>query len=212
MDRAGAIAAGVGAIAFGLLTFAAIVIGGPMGGNYAAADVANYISGGRVVIVGAIALWGLLGAAGLICLGAYLRHRADAEAAGSIWPQVMWGLTLGSAICFAVSWGIFVSQPIGNNEAGTNLNVPPTIIYSIGIAGDELIFESAATLLGLAMILGAVTNLPRLPGWLRWITLAVGILAITSLAFFPFFLILLWAIVMGIWLLAGGRRPAAASP
>lgn len=205
MKSSGIVAAGIGSIAFGVLTFVALIVGGPQGGNYSAADVAAYISSNHVVVAGGMALCGLVGAAGLMCLGAYLRQRADLEAPGSIWPQVLWGLTLGSAVCFAVSWGIFVSQPIGNNEAGTNLNVPPTIIYSIGISGDELMFESAATLLGLALILSAIVNLPRWPGWLRWSSLVVGLAGIVSLAFFPFFLLLLWALVVGVWLLLRRR-------
>ena len=156
-----------------------------------------------------MALCGLVGATGLIALGSYFRQRAELDDSGSIWPQTLWGLMLGAAVCFAVSWGVFVSQPIGNNEAGTNLNIPPTITYAIGISGDEVLFESAATLLGLALILAAIANLPRLPAWLRWSTLVVGVLGITSLAFFTFFPLLLWAIVVGIWLVA--RNPQLAS-
>lgn len=209
MKRSDTVAAGVGSIAFGVLTPLAIIVGGPMGGNYAAADVASYISSGHVVIAGAMALCGLVGAAGLIALSSYLRQRAELDNTGSIWPQTLWGLMLGAAVCFAVSWGVFVSQPIGNNEAGTNLNIPPTITYAIGISGDEVLFESAATLLGLALILIAIANLPRLPAWLRWSTLIVGLLGITSLAFFTFFPLLLWAIVVGIWLVA--RNPQLTS-
>jgi hypothetical protein len=209
MRRSDTIAGGVAAIAFAVLTAIAIFFGGPLGGDFSASDIAAYLARDHVVIAGALALCGLVGAAALVAVGAYLRKWADLEGGGSIWPATSWGLTLGSAVCFAVSWGIAVSQPIGNNESGTNLNVPPTITYSIGITGTEVLFESAATLLGLAMILIAATNLPRLPGWLRWLTLAVGVLALTSLAFFTFFPILLWAIALGVWLLA---RPRPAAP
>jgi len=201
MRRSDTIAGGLGAIGFALLTAVAQFGGGPPGGNYAASDIAAYISHDHVVVAGALALCGILGAGGLVLLGAHLRQRAEADAAGSVWPQTVWGLTLGSAVCFAVSWGIFVSQPIGNNEAMTNLQVPPTITYAIGITGTEVLFESAATLLGLALIVSAIAGLPRLPGWLRWLTLAVGLLGLTSLAFFTYFPLLLWAIVLGIWLL-----------
>jgi hypothetical protein len=116
MNRSATIAAGIGSISFGLLTPTALFVGGPMGGNYAAADAASYISSGHLVLAVAMALCGLLGVAGLICLGAYLRQQAELEDSASIWPPTVWGLILGAAICFAVSWGIFVSQPVGNNE------------------------------------------------------------------------------------------------
>ena len=208
MNRSSTVAAGIGSVAFGLLTFTALFFGGPMGGNYAAADSASYISSGHLVLAIAMALCGLLGVAGLICLGAYLRQRAELEDPASIWPPTVWGLILGAAICFAVSWGIFVSQPVGNNEAGVELKIPPTITYAIGITGTEVLFESAATLLGFALILVAVRNRPQLSAWLRWSTLVVGVLGITSLAFFTFFPLLLWGIVMGVWLLAGDRTRA----
>ena len=206
MNRSATLAGGIGSIAFGVLTFVAFFFGGPIGGNYAAADVSAYISSGHLPVAVAMALVGLIGVAGLICLGAYLRQRAESESPGSIWPQVVWGLVLGAAICFAVSWGVFVSQPIGNAESGINLNIPPTITYAIAISGDEVVFESAATLLGFALIVVAVANLPRFPAWLRWSTLVVGVLGITSLAFFTFFPLLIWGIVVGVWLLAGIRR------
>ncbi len=208
MRRSATVAAGIGSIAFGLLTPTAFFILGPMGGTYAAADVASYISSGHFVVAGAMAFLGLVGVAGLVCLGAFLRQRAESDDTASIWPQTLWGLVLGAATCFAVSWGIAVSQPIGNNEAGVNLNIPPTITYAIGISGTEVFFESAATLLGFVLIGLAITNRPRLPAWLRWSTLVVGLLAITSLLFFTFFPLLLWGVVIGVWLLAGDRQPA----
>jgi hypothetical protein len=208
MTRSATVAAGVGSIAFGAFTLVALILGGPMGGTYAAADSVFYISSGHLAIAVTMALCGLLGVAGLVCLAAYIRQRAESEASGSIWPQTLWGLMLGAAICFAVSWGIFVSQPVGNNEAGTNLHIPPTITYAIGITGTEVLFESAATLLGFALILIAIVNLARLPAWLRWSTLIVGVLGITALAFFTFFPLLLWGIVMGVWLIGGNRQAA----
>ena len=44
-----------------------------------------------------------------------------------------------------------------------------------------------------------------LPNWLRWVTLAAGILAITAPFFFTAPAIPVWAIVIGVWLLASGR-------
>ena len=40
-----------------------------------------------------------------------------------------------------------------------------------------------------------------MPSWLRWFTIVAGVIGLFSLAFFPFFILVLWALVAGIWLL-----------
>jgi hypothetical protein len=52
-----------------------------------------------------------------------------------------------------------------------------------------------------------------LPGWVRLATLVGAIGGIASLAFFPSALVILWALAIGVWLVAAGGRletPAAA--
>jgi hypothetical protein len=69
-----------------------------------------------------------------------------------------------------------------------------------------MIFGSGAMLLGLALAI-LFLKPAALPTWLRWLTLLAAIAAFAGLAFFPFILVLLWAVVVGVWLLiAAGRR------
>jgi hypothetical protein len=49
-----------------------------------------------------------------------------------------------------------------------------------------------------------------LPAWLRWSTLVAGLCGVAGLAFFPFFLLMLWAAVAGVWVLTAAADPAAA--
>ena len=70
--------------------------------------------------------------------------------------------------------------------------------------GDDLRFLEQM-LLGLALAI-LFLKPAALPRWLRWLTLA-AIAAFAGLAFSPFILVLLWAVVVGVWLLIGaGRR------
>jgi hypothetical protein len=48
-----------------------------------------------------------------------------------------------------------------------------------------------------------------LPALLRWSTLVAGLCGVAGLAFFPFFLLLLWAAAIGVWLLTAAADPAA---
>jgi hypothetical protein len=45
----------------------------------------------------------------------------------------------------------------------------------------------------------------RLPAWFRWFSLVVGVLALASMAWLPFFPLLLWGIVAGVWMIAARR-------
>ena len=55
----------------------------------------------------------------------------------------------------------------------------------------------------LAFMWGAVW-----PTWAGWLGVAVGILALASIAFFPQFLFLLWILVVSFWMF---RRPQSPS-
>jgi len=83
--------------------------------------------------------------------------------------------------------------------------------YLISEVGAVIIAGPGAILLGFALIALMLGSRQVLPGWLRWLTLVAGVLAFASLAYFPAFLVLIWAIVIGVWLLvvprAGNSSP-----
>jgi hypothetical protein len=63
-----------------------------------------------------------------------------------------------------------------------------------------------AILLGLALLVLCVAAPAEHLGRLRWPTVVAGVCGVASLAFFPFFLLMLWAVGIGVRLLAAGRR------
>ena len=68
-------------------------------------------------------------------------------------------------------------------------------------------FGAGGLLLGCALLTfaaGAVT----LPSWIRWTTLVAGVAALAAVAWFPFFLVYIWAIVIGVALVVIERRQA----
>jgi len=149
---------------------------------------------------------------GLICLLARLR---ELLAPGDQWARsVFWGTGLAGAASFAVGWGVIGGQVVAHTEAGGNggtpISIAPDVTYLISEVGVVFIFGSGATMLGLALIALMIGSRGTLPAWLRWSTLVAGLCGIAGLAFFPFFLLLLWAVVVGAWLLATARGATAA--
>ena len=89
--------------------------------------------------------------------------------------------------------------------------IAPQVTYLISEIGVVFIFGCGAVLLGLAFgILLVAGSRGTLPSWLRWFTLIAGVAGVAGLLFFPFFVVLIWGLVTGIWLIAtAGKTPHA---
>jgi len=194
---------GIGGIAFGVLTFVAIVISEAPGGGYSTSHIATYLSSGHRAVAIAAMYLGLLGALGLVCLLVELREGLAATTAG----RVAWGVGIAAAASFAVGWGVLGGQIFAHLEGGKKIVIPPPVTYLLGEVGVIFIFGSAAALLGFALIAVVLAGGGMLPGWLRWFALVAGLCGIAGPAFFTFFVLLLWAVATGIWLLRA-RSPA----
>jgi hypothetical protein len=206
MVRANSVVAGVGAISFAVLTLAATLIVNWPGGGYSESIVNSYVAPGNLPVALAGTSIGLIGTVGLIGLLAYLTQAAaESSPSISLMPQIVWGIGLAGAASFGVGWGLVSAQPLAHAEAGVNLPVDPKLTYMISEATSAVIFGPAPMLVGLALIALTLGAGNALPAWLRWLTLAAGVLALTSLAFFTFFLFLAWSLVIGVWLVVGAR-------
>jgi len=87
------------------------LFGNPPGGSYDESTVADYVKISHfptVVVTGYLAI---LGVAGLICLLAYLRGLIGGQPDRKLGARIFWGLGLGSAASFAVSWGLVTGSP-----------------------------------------------------------------------------------------------------
>lgn len=207
MRRATTIA-GIGALAFSVLSFTALILVNSPGGGYAESNVTQYLAAGHFPVVLLALCLGLIGVVGLLFLLSYLRELMGTGGDGQLIGSAFWGTSVASAACFAVGWGFIAGQPVAHAEAGSVLAVPPTITHLISeTGGSVMIFGSGAMLLGLALAILFLTP-TALPTWLRWLTLVAAIAAFAGLAYFPFILVLLWGVVVGLWLLIadGGRQ------
>ena len=198
--------AGVGALAFSVLSFTALTLVNSPGGGYAESTVTDYLAAGHFPVVLLGLCLGLLGVVGLLCLLSYLRELIGTGADEQQLGNVFWGTGVASAACFAVGWGFVAGQPVAHAEAGSVLAIPPTVTHLISeTGGSVLIYGAGSMLLGLALAILFIRP-AGLPTWLRWLTLVAAIAAFAGLAFFTFYLVLLWGVVVGLWLLIANRR------
>jgi hypothetical protein len=205
--REGSALAGLGAIAFGVFTW--FGGGSAPGGNYSESDVANFVSIGHfptVIVTGYLAMLGVLG---LICLLAYLRDAINAEPGRTLAMSIFWGAGLAAAASIAVSWGLITGIALSAAEGGSGATVPHPVTYVLSDTSLNVLYGAGGSLLGFALIALGRGARGQLPTWLRRVTLIVGVLAIGSPAYFPAFAVPIWAVVIGVWLVAAGRKSRA---
>jgi hypothetical protein len=193
--------AGAGGLAFSVLTFTAFTLINSPGGGYVESTVTDYLAAAHFPVVLLGLCLGQLGVVGLLFLLSYFRERMRIGADDQLLGGAFWGTGVASAACFAVGFGFVAGQPVAHAEAGSVLAIPPTVTHLLSeTGGSVMIFGSGAMLLGLALAILFFTG-KALPAWLRWMTLIAAIAGFAGLAFFPFILVLLWGVVVGLWLL-----------
>ena len=201
---------GVGALAFGILTFVALLLANPPGGTYSGQDVADFLARGHraaviiAVYVLALAITGLL----------LMLSRLRSTIAGSR-ASTFWALAVASAACWIAGFAIVIAPSTALAFSGgklTTLSGP--LVYTVCEAGWAVAYGGGGILLGLALVIYALGPVAA-PAWVRWTTLVAGIAALASIAWFPQFLVYLWAIAIGVWTLVASRstaRETAATP
>ncbi|MCW2964600.1 MAG: hypothetical protein JWO17_1852 [Actinomycetia bacterium] len=185
---------GIGGIAFGVLMFVAFVLASPPGGNYTASSVADFVAKGHRTSVIASLYLVLLAVLGLLAL---LRELAR--------DSLAWGLGIASAASIAIGWGLICTPSLALAYGGAGgASIEPSVAYTICEGGFVVLCGAGGVLLGLSLLVTAVA----LRGWVRWFAGVVGVIALASAAWFPFFVLLLGGVVLGIWLLTARREPA----
>lgn len=199
--------AGVGAIAFGILTIVAVFVANAPGGNYSASSVTDYLAHGHRVAAIVVTQLALLGILGLICLLAQLRETISVEPASKRAGTIVWGTGVAAAAAFTIGWGVLGGQVIAHLEGGSPIAIPAAVTYLISEIGVVFIFGCGAALLGFSLIVLMLNSRTTLPTWLRRLTLFAGLCGIAGLAYFTFFVLMIWGIVVGSWYLATSGNP-----
>ena len=196
--------AGLGALAFGVLTILGLIVENAPGGTYKASDVADYVRSGHRPLVFLGAYLGALGVVGLVFLLARLRELIADE----LRARVFWGLGLAAAGALSAGIALTAAVPISMGYGGKDVIVAPATTFVFSESG-WVIMTGGCILLG-SGLLTFVTSAVAIPAWLRWATAIAGVAAIAAAAWFPLALVILWAVAVGVWLLVRGGAPATA--
>jgi hypothetical protein len=94
--------AGVGSIAFSVLTIVGLALANPPGGTYKASDAAKYVAKGHHAAVFASVYVLLLAVLGLLFLLVYLRDLLSAAPDGERVARIFWAMGIGAATSFAI--------------------------------------------------------------------------------------------------------------
>lgn len=201
--RPQALLASVGALAFGILVFVSFFVANPPGGNYKASDMADYIAKGHRPAVFVSAYLMLIAVVGLYFTLHRLRDLIDGQRA-----SLFWGFSVGAVAAWLVGYAIVISPAAALAfSSGDLTTLPPTLVYTMSEAGWAVMYAGGGMLLGCALLTFAAGRV-AVGSWLRWFTALAGVAALAGMAWFPMFVVYIWAIVLGIWLLLAGRERA----
>jgi membrane protein implicated in regulation of membrane protease activity len=68
-----------------------------------------------------------------------------------------------------------------------------------------MIYAAGGVLLAFTLIALFIGGRGALPSWFGWVTLVAGIIGLASFGWFPWFVLLLWSLATGVWLLVASR-------
>ena len=99
--RRSRVLAGIGGIAFSVLTIVGLGVANPPGGTYKASDAVKYVAKGHHVAVFVAAYLFLIAVLGLLFLLAYLRDLISGGPGGERTARIFWGTGVAAATSFA---------------------------------------------------------------------------------------------------------------
>lgn len=196
-----AMLAGVGALAFGILTFVAFIVANPPGGDYKVSDITDFLAKGHRPAAFISMYLVMLSGAGLLVFLARLRDSIDGDRA-----SVFWGFGVAAATAWIAGYAVVISPTAALAFSSGHLKtLDPTLAWTISEAGYAVMYGAGGVLLGCALVTFVVGRV-TVATWFRWATAVAAIASLASLAWIPMFLVYIWAIVSGIWLLFADRE------
>ncbi|MEP7228431.1 MAG: hypothetical protein ABI785_13785 [Gemmatimonadales bacterium] len=204
--------AGLGGIAFSIALVVGFTIGGPNGGEYGSEHIADFVGRSSIMIIVSTYLLAI-SMLGLIGLMAYLRHACFGPDGHD---RITWGTSLLAVASFLIGWALYLAPSAAINAGGPAID--PGITYAFLSAGLMVVFGASAILLGMSLLRLALAG-HAAPMWVRGFSALAGLSSLSSWGFLiaahwspnqwlpvPFYLVILWGLALGAWLLASGEN------
>jgi hypothetical protein len=206
--------AGIGALGFVVSLLVAFTLFGPKSGAYSPAETAAFVGQSSTSLVVSVYLFAV-SMIGLVALMAYL---TDTYLADGRLARLAWDAALLAAASVLVGWGLYLAPSTAVIAGGPAID--PAISYTFISAGFVALFGVGGMLLGAALLVLAIAGLAA-PMWIRALTGLAGLAAFLSWAFLlatgwspnqwlpiPFYLVVVWGLVTGMWLLVSAEAAA----
>lgn len=198
--------AGAGGIAFAGALVAGFTLYGPKGGKYSADEIAAFVGQGSSGLAFSVVLFGV----SIIGLFLFLAYLSGTYVDEGPYRRLAWGISMAGGSSILIGWGLYLASPIAAHSGGPA--VDPGISYAVIGAGFAVLFGVAGTLLGIALVSIAIGGTAA-PTLVRGFSGLAGLSALLSWPFLlasdwspnqwlpvPFYLVILWALVIGFWL------------
>ncbi len=196
-------AAGLGLLAYGVLTPVAFMTIGAPGGAYEEHAVATYLASSHWALAFGLAYLGAFAGLGLLVFGTRM-----GELVGAAGPVVR-GLGVAGAAAGVIGWFLVggISVAFAEGSRPVVANVPHSVVYLVSEISNLVAVCASAFFLGATALVLAGALRETLPRWLRILTYVAGPCGLFAPVFFPLFLFWLWTIAFAVWLV---RVPGAA--
>ncbi len=113
-------------------------------------------------------------------------------------------------ILIAVGGAIFTSLDVALIDARNDIT--PQAAQAINVLSNDFFFPFEIGLVVFALCIGlAIIASAALPKWLGWVMVVIGVIALTPVGFFAFFVVLLWSAIVAILIYRRSGAPAAAT-
>jgi hypothetical protein len=193
--------AGTALFLYAVATFVANVLIAAPGGQYQAADVADYVDSGHFPLAFGAAYLGCLGAVAVLPFVLGIRDQLGP------WSDLAWGLGVAATTTGVIGWFVGAGVDVAMAEGGSTVpaGVPHPVVYTLTEIGNLLSWCAPALFIGIVAIL--LSRVQALPRWLRVFSAVAGVCGILAPFFFTYFVYLLWALVFAATLVARRSSP-----
>jgi hypothetical protein len=197
--------AGIALLVFTLGTFAALTMVSAPAGNYSLSQINSYLASSARPTIFAGALIGILAALALL----YYLSALRAELPPGRGRDLLWGSGIAATATAATSWMIAAAIPLAYAQGGGHVSLTPSVVYTLSVVSAGMLYGPAMVFAGVAVIIAA-RQLRTAPRWWRVLGYVGGACAILSIAFLPFYLFILYCLIVGVWGLVARGRPVTA--
>jgi hypothetical protein len=207
--------AGIGGILFAVSLVVGFTFFGPKGGHYSTTEITNFVKQSSSGLIASVYLL-VITIVGLMLL---MAHLCETWVGPGRQGRAPWGTSLAAGGMFLTGWGLYLAAPTALGAGGPAID--PAISYALTSAGMVVFFGGGGIMLGIALIAIAAGGTSA-PTWARAFTGLTGLAAIFSWAFLlatgwspnqwlpgPFYVVVLWGLVIGVWLFVFSPRPNA---